>query len=262
MAGESLFLTGGTGFFGRWLTETFDYANRRLSLRARRLTLSRRGLPRPDYWQGDVRSFPFPPGRFRFLIHAALDAADLTTSTEGTRHVARFTAQAGVDRWLFTSSGAAFHPDTPLGAAKVEAERAARTAVIARCYSFIGPYLPLDRTFAAGNFLLDKLARRPIRVQGDGSAVRSYLYAAELAVHLWTLLFTGIPGEVYEVGSRDPVSIAQLAALFDHPVEFLHRPVPQSVYLPRRGLLAEIPLADALARTERWYRARLAIETP
>lgn len=258
MAGESLFLTGGTGFFGRWLTETFDYANRRLGLRANRLTLSRREIADPRYWKGDIRSFPFPPGRFRYLIHAALDSGDLTTSTEGTRHVAEFAVEAGVERWLFTSSGAAYRPETALGAAKIEAERSARGAAIARCYSFVGPYLPLDRTYAAGNFLLDKLLGRPIRIHGDGSTVRSYLYAPELAVHLWTLLFTGVPGEIYEVGSREPVSIAQLAALFRHPVEYLNQPVPQTVYLPRHGLLAEIPLDAALARTERWYRTQLA----
>lgn len=261
--GERLFLTGGTGFFGRWLTETFDYANQSLGLRARRVTLTRRrepvGRAPAEYCLGDIRDFDFPSGRFAFTIHAAVDAGDLETSAAGTRRVAEFAARAGCRAWLFTSSGAAYSPQTPLGAAKLEAERTAGGAVIARCFAFVGPYLPLDGRFAAGNFLADRLAGRPIRVSGDGTAVRSYLYAAELAVHLWRLLFAGVPGCIYDVGARERLTVAELARMFGGPVEIAGTAEASSlhgrnVYAPDAGIPAEIPLAQALARTGRWYR--------
>src|ERR1035441_1556098 len=76
LRGQRLFLTGGTGFFGCWLLESFAHPNDQLGLKARAIVLTRNPAAfaakaphlakRPDleFLTGDVRTFPFPEGSF------------------------------------------------------------------------------------------------------------------------------------------------------------------------------------------------------
>jgi dTDP-glucose 4,6-dehydratase len=141
--------------------------------------------------------------------------------------------------------------------------------VIARLFCFVGPYQPLDSHFAIGNFIRDGLAGGPIRVKGDGMPGRSYLYAADLAIWLWTLLFRGVEGYRYNVGSEEAVTIAMLARRVGdafHPAvkveiekqaepgRVAERYVPQSVEeAAQLGLKQWIGLDDAIRRTIRWH---------
>jgi dTDP-glucose 4,6-dehydratase len=171
-----------------------------------------------------------------------------------------------------------------IGSAYAEGKRAAELlcafagrrhgvpAKVARCFTFVGPHLPLDAQFAVGNFLRDALAGGPVRVTGDGTTVRSYLYAADLAVWLWTILLRGKTARAYNVGSEEPVTIAELARLvadsFEPPRDVVISRTPAPGRLPERyvpsvrraatelGLEYRIPLAEAILRTVRWHRAR------
>lgn len=258
--------------------------------------------------QGDISSFGFPEGDFQFVVHAAADTAVqaterpgrlLSSILDGTRRVLDFAATHGTRRLLFVSSGAVYGeqpgemthiPESYLGgpdwlkplAAYGEGKRAAELmttllaqeagleCVIARCFSFVGPQLPLDQHFAIGNFICDALLGVPIRIKGDGTSLRSYLYASDLAVWLWTLLFRARSGEAYNVGSDLAVSIADLAHTVvetlnvDSEVQILGEAVAgvaRARYVPgiekaqkELGLRVTVDLWDAIRSTAQWHR--------
>jgi dTDP-glucose 4,6-dehydratase len=319
LRGAHLFVTGGTGFFGCWLLETVLWANDRLELGASVTVLTRSpgrysrkaphlaGHPAVAVLGGDVRTFPFPPGRFSHVIHAATDSSGFAgteaerfdTIVGGTARVLDFAACSGARRFLLTSSGAVYgmQPPTlahmpedydgppPVAEDKGYAEgkrraeslceaRAASSAlepVIARCFAFVGPYLPLNAHFAIGNFIGNRLRGEPIHVRGDGTAVRSYLYAADLAIWLWTILLRGQALRPYNVGSPRAVSIAELAGVVASSelpavqVQIAGAPVagPVQRYVPdvsraerELGLRLVTPLAEGIRRTLRWHRGQ------
>ena len=82
--------------------------------------------------------------------------------------------------------------------------------VIARCFSFFGPFLPLDIHYAIGNFVNDAITKDVITVKGGGQELRSYLYIADAWVWLLKLLIHA-DKDIYNVGSSKPVSIGELA---------------------------------------------------
>lgn len=321
LKGERLFITGGTGFFGSWLLETFAWACDRLNLGAEAHVLTRdpaafrqKAPHLADhaalrFVAGDVASFAFPTGRFAHVIHAATPASAqlnaaapgemLAVILAGTQRVLDFARQAGTERFLLTSTGAVYGPqpsdlvrlpDGYLGApdpadprsAYGEGKRVAElmsvlagketgmAATIARCFAFLGPYLPLDSHFAAGNFLRDALAGTPIIIKGDGRAQRSYLYAADLAIWLWTILLRGTAGRAYNVGSEEEVSVGQLAHVVAGAVEpsvevrilggssvatASDRYVPQTERACwELGLKQTVSLEEAIRRTIHWHR--------
>ena len=304
MQGGRLFLTGGTGFFGMWLAESFLFANDALGLNARAMFLTRDraafAAKAPhimahgavELLDGDVRSFAFPPGEYTHVIHAATTSSApvppvemLETILTGTRRVLDFASAARATKLLFTSSGAVYGPQPPElthlpetyagvpDTAYGEGKRAAELldaplgieVKIARCFAFVGPHLPLDAHFAIGNFIRDALAGVPLDIRGDGTPMRSYLYAADLAVWLWTILFRGAGRRPYNVGSEEALSIADLAGKVRDllapalPIDMVRAPDPSRPplrYVPATGragnelgLRVSIPLAEAIVKT-------------
>ena len=321
--GCSFFITGGTGFFGMWLLESFTHINDALGLGMNATVLTRdpgrfaakaphlASRANLHFIAGDIRDFSFPEGKYDYLIHAATEASAklnneapqemLDAIIEGTRHVLDFATKAGVRKLLLTSSGAVYGrqpsdlthipeeyngapdpllPGSAYGEGKrvsehlcaVHALRHGYEVKVARCFAFVGPHLPLDTHFAIGNFIRDAMQGEPITIGGDGTPMRSYLYAGDLAIWLWTLLFRAPSGRAYNVGSASDLSIAELAQQVNKvlgggsPVIIKQKPSPDKPlerYVPsicraetELGLQVWTPLAYAIDKTQRWYRTK------
>ena len=223
----------------------------------------------------------------------------LDTMVQGTRHCLEFALDCGARKFLYLSAGAVYGLKTPQGvdesfgggpdplnphAAYAEGKRVAELQCalaaasgievkIARCFTFLGPYMELNAHFAIGNFIRDQMKGGPIRVQGNGQAVRSYMYAGDLTVWLWTILLRGTSGRAYNVGSEKAVTIAETAhavagALVPRvAVEIAGKPnragaaqsyVPSTARAQRElGLRCRIGLPEAIQRTQAWFRPRV-----
>ena len=322
LRGIRVFLTGGTGFVGKWLLEAFIAANDAYRLGSTIVVLTRdpqtftRNHPHlaangaVSLHQGDASSFAFPKGEFACVMHAATQRmfppsksqplGILDDDFSATRRVLEFASQAATKRFLFTSSGAVYGPGASelsavsedfsgapdplsLQASYGESKRLSEftcasyarvfafEAVMARLFAFVGPHLPLNEGYAVGNFVGDVIAGRPIAIAGDGSAIRSYLYAADMAIWLWTILLRGSAGRAYNVGSPHSLSISDLATIVartlapDLAVTIGRQRVDgaaPNTYVPNcsraekeLGLQAWIDLPEALRRTYAYYRA-------
>ena len=257
--------------------------------------------------EGDIRTFTFPADPHTHIVHAATDsggqqanrpAYELAESIlAGTQHVLRFAQRTGATRLLYTSTGAVYGrsttllhtPETYSGAPDPlllqssydEAKRMAEhlciaysantqlEPIIARCFAFVGPHLPLDQHFAIGNFIGAALANKPIHIKGDGTPRRSWLYMADLAIWLWTLLTDGQPNRAYNVGSDEGMTIAEAARLTAAtlnptlPIQIDGVPnpsAPLNSYVPditrsrnELGLSITVPLTESLRRTAAWH---------
>lgn len=262
--------------------------------------------------EGDVRNFAFPVKAHTHIVHAATDSGGQQTGRPayelaenilaGTQHVLRFARETGARRLLYTSTGAVYGRSTTLrhtpetytggpdplqiASAYDEAKRMAEhfcvayahdtplAPVIARCFAFVGPHLPLNSHFAIGNFIGAAIGGERLHVRGDGTPRRSWLYMSDLAVWLWTLLTAGRPNCAYNVGSDEGYTIAEAAqltaatltaaTLTPNPgirLDGVATPgAPLNSYVPaieraqqEFGLKVRVPLEEAIRRTAAWY---------
>lgn len=237
-----------------------------------------RSFPWLDWLQGDVKRYAFPPRPFDAFIHGAADtspaagrsAAVFEDIVGGTRRVLDHAVQSDAGRILLISSGAVYGADsrtrTPIGeefhasapplaeddfygCGKRLMEQAGQdwsrdrcvSLTIARCFSFAGFGLPGH--LAASQFVRDALFHPEIRVAGDGRAVRSLLYAADMAAWLLAVLARGRDGQAYNVGAADGISTLQIATTIrdqsapGKPIRVLdaHGVSPRPFYVPDVG---------------------------
>jgi dTDP-glucose 4,6-dehydratase len=317
--GKSIFLTGGTGFFGKWLLESFIYVNEKLALNAKITTLTRNPeaflKEYPFYKEytnmvhfvkGDILSYDFNLNKkFQYIIHAATAASDslnkdnpllmMDTITLGTRKVLDFAITQPIEGFLFVSSGAVYGKQpydisniqesdsfkidiNNSNAAYSEGKRIAELycstyfkkynlpVKIARCFAFVGPYLPLDTHFAIGNFINNVIKNEDIVIMGDGSTTRSYMYASDLSIAIWKILLIGNNNKPYNVGLDTAYSLKEIALIlkknYGNNVQILNlnRDLTKNIYVPNIDVLINelkikhfVQIEEAIQKTIEFY---------
>lgn len=291
--------THGFGLHVTLLARDVDVAGKLAPHLARRSDLT--------FLRGDVRDVRDLPPEVNWIIHAgatpdsrahSTDPLSISeTITEGTRALlAAAVRQNTLDGFLNVSSGLVYGPQpesvpqvsesaffgadpSAFGAVYSESKRLAETLcaayanrhririVTARPFAFLGPYQHLDRPWAINNFIRDGLQGGPIRILGDGETVRSYLYAADMAAWMLTLLAAGQGGEAYNVGSPEAVTVQEAAqqvaaqcplrpkiapTLPTTRMPGRSRFVPDVTRAERLGLSVHFDLTAAIRRTVEW----------
>ena len=259
---KSIFITGGTGFFGEWIVRSLLYFNEKLDLNIKiglltrsinRYILNHSNLywdnPNIDLFQGDISNFKFPEKKYDYIIHGAstssiekFNGAESISRflilSDGTKHLLDYAVNCNVEKFLLISSGSVYGKQnvkkidesyncslstTDVNSCYGEGKRIAELLCsmyaqrynfelkIMRCFSFVGPYMPLDIHFAIGNFIKDAVYNKKITIKGDGNQIRSYMYMSDFIIWLWTIFFNGKSNTVYNVGSDEAISMKDLA---------------------------------------------------
>jgi nucleoside-diphosphate-sugar epimerase len=268
LKGAHIFITGGTGFFGHWLLESFLAANRELSLNAHVTVLTRSAdkFHKDSPWiandksitlmAGDIRTFDFPSDPFTHIIHAATDSGDepqripgamAAIVIEGTERVFDFARAANAQRFLYLSTGAVYGRSTTL--------------------THTPETYPLP-TLSPGCYEASKQAAEHWLFKQSASPE---VVIARPFAWLWTLLIRGEHQRAYNVGSDESFTISGAAQLTVETlaphlaVETLGTPnpaAPLNSYVPslerahiELGLCTTVPLSEALRKTAAWHRS-------
>lgn len=323
---KTFFITGATGFIGKWILGTLLLANDKFSLNLKIYILSRN----PQLFQssnvfmgnhssvffikGDVRknlntkSLSKLPNQIDYLIHAATDVASkvsaiemLDICTNGTKNILEIAGLLKVKEFLLISSGAIYgtQPNNMInvnesyignlkwndsdsfayGLGKINSELLTKEyskknhfkSKIARCFAFVGPFMKMNGNFAIGNFIKNAADGKNIELKGDGSAIRTYLYAGELSIWLLEILINSKEDCIYNVGGSEEISIYNLAKrvanLINPKLSVIIKNdnsynIRSNKYIPNinlikneLNLIPKINLDQSIIQTYEWYLA-------
>lgn len=133
---------------------------------------------------------------------------------------------------------------------------------VARCFAFVGQWLPLDQHFAIGNFIADGLSGRNINVKANHRVYRSYMHADDLVE--WLMAIASASSSkcpVWNVGSEENILIDELAhvvgrycevtnAKSNYLIDKIDRYVPSTENARRDlGVVIKLNLSTAISKT-------------
>ncbi len=132
-----------------------------------------------------------------------------------------------------------------------------------RLFSFFGPHLPTDGTFAIGEFMKDANHGREIQLIGNPKTTRSYMYPTDLVSWLLAVLVSPSLKAIH-IGSDTEIEMFQIAetvnkVFMGNGVRTITSNEPPNHYVPRTkktrnyyGISENISLENGLLRWRTW----------
>jgi len=259
LRGQTILVTGGTGYVGKWIYYFVKHLNNQYELDIK-LILVARGIDGPfnieinlqsfvSFIRSDIRQIKNLPAHINYIIHAAsspdnrlymsnpIDSIDIITS--GTKQLFEASLELdGLKNILNLSSGQIYGAVNSdhiteddfgslnvgnIGSIYSEAKRYSETLSLAyrtihklpivqvRPFAFVGPLMDLNMPWAINNFVRDAIKFSKIKIVGNGSPIRSYMYPADMVYWILVMLIYGKTGQAYNLGSNEGVSLFDLA---------------------------------------------------
>jgi nucleoside-diphosphate-sugar epimerase len=137
-----------------------------------------------------------------------------------------------------------------------------------RPFAFIGPYQLVDRPWAINNFIKDALNGGPIKILGNQTTIRSYMYPSDMAYWILTALTKGNSGENYNLGSSEGGNLNDVANIiancFPGKITISTPPTSktkQSIFVPNTSKIEQdlnlkltVDLQTAIKKTVSWVK--------
>jgi len=171
-------------------------------------------------------------------------------------------------------------PTNPYAATKAAAEMICNSyyysfsfpLIIIRSNNIYGPKQYIDKVIP--KFIVQLLTDGKCTIQGNGNNIRSFLHINDLIKSIELILFTGIIGEIYNIGLGEEISILDLSKILikyikntDDYNEYISY-IPDRNFNDKRYYISDekikklgwektINLEDGLKKTIEWYKSNL-----
>ena len=267
-------VTGGAGFIGSNLVDKLvDEGHEVLVIDNESATAHDQFYynPKVKYYKYDINDYvntrPLYDG-VDYVFHLAAESRiqptiedpvlAVETNTLGTARVLQCSREAGVRRVIYSSTSSAYGlantpplKETmtedclnPYSVSKVAGEKLCKMytdlfgleTITFRYFNVYGPRQPLKGQYAPviGLFLKQRHDGKPLTIVGDGNQRRDFTHVNDVVEANMVCMKSGIPGELYNVGTGVNLSVKELAHMISNEIQFI----------PARPGEAKISLAD------------------
>jgi nucleoside-diphosphate-sugar epimerase len=128
--------------------------------------------------------------------------------------------------------------------------------VIARLFNTVGPRQSAQYGMVIPNFVERALAGEPLEVHGDGSQTRCFCHVSDTIRALAGLMDASSSGEIFNVGSQQPIAILDLAervrSMTGSSSEIVHVPYHRVYGVGIEDMLHRIPSIDRIRVATGW----------